>query len=202
MSFYAVKKGRQPGIYRTWKECKIQTNKFTGAQFKRFDTETEALSFIQPPHFSSTFQSSSVKSSPSSAMIQVFTDGSCFGNPGMCSAAAILVQPDGKETFKVESLGYGTNNIGELQAILLGLELIEECKIPNIRFLLLSDSQYAINMVENLWKPKTNFVLIDKVKNKLSLLRQSVQVQFEWVKGHASNVYNEKVDQLAKSVLS
>jgi len=47
MSFYyAVAKGRKPGIYQTWDECKSQVNKFPGPVFKKFRTSAEAQSFI------------------------------------------------------------------------------------------------------------------------------------------------------------
>lgn len=49
--YYAVKVGRVPGVYRTWKECQSQTNGFSGATFKSFSTEREAKNFcgIFPP---------------------------------------------------------------------------------------------------------------------------------------------------------
>ncbi|XP_012277947.1 ribonuclease H1 [Orussus abietinus] len=46
MSFYAVAKGRKPGIYQTWDECKLQVNQFSGPIYKKFKTQTEAEDFI------------------------------------------------------------------------------------------------------------------------------------------------------------
>ncbi|XP_071856331.1 ribonuclease H1 [Bombus fervidus] len=45
--YYAVAKGRKPGIYRTWSECHEQVSCFSGPVFKKFKTETEANSFIK-----------------------------------------------------------------------------------------------------------------------------------------------------------
>ena len=42
MKFYAVAKGRKPGIYLTWEECKKQTTHFCGAKFKSFDSVEDA----------------------------------------------------------------------------------------------------------------------------------------------------------------
>ncbi|XP_014212647.1 ribonuclease H1 isoform X2 [Copidosoma floridanum] len=47
MSYYAVAKGRSPGIYRQWDECKDQVDKFSGAVFKKFNTREDAEEFIQ-----------------------------------------------------------------------------------------------------------------------------------------------------------
>lgn len=44
--FYAVAKGRKPGIYHTWDECKFQVVGFSGAKYKGFPSEQEAKSYI------------------------------------------------------------------------------------------------------------------------------------------------------------
>jgi len=45
MKFYAVAKGRKPGIYLTWEECKKQTSHFRGARFKSFDNVPDAEAY-------------------------------------------------------------------------------------------------------------------------------------------------------------
>lgn len=45
-TFYAVAKGRTPGIYRSWDEAKLQVNKFSGAIHKSFKTEAEARAYV------------------------------------------------------------------------------------------------------------------------------------------------------------
>jgi ribonuclease HI len=44
--FYAVKAGRNPGIYLSWDEAKAQVNGFAGAEYKSFTSKSEALDFI------------------------------------------------------------------------------------------------------------------------------------------------------------
>eukprot|EP00956_Cyclotella_meneghiniana_P010870 scaffold15231_cov66-Cyclotella_meneghiniana.AAC.8 len=44
--FYAVAKGRNPGIYNSWAECESQVKGFSGAIFKSFKTRPEAESFM------------------------------------------------------------------------------------------------------------------------------------------------------------
>ncbi|XP_067840313.1 ribonuclease H1 isoform X2 [Heptranchias perlo] len=44
--YYAVRKGRSPGVYATWDECKEQVDKFPCASFKKFATEEDAWSFV------------------------------------------------------------------------------------------------------------------------------------------------------------
>nr|XP_028578297.1 ribonuclease H1 isoform X4 [Podarcis muralis] len=44
--FYAVRKGRRTGVYRTWEECKEQVDKYKYASFKKFSTEEDAWDFV------------------------------------------------------------------------------------------------------------------------------------------------------------
>lgn len=43
---YAVQVGRQPGLYKTWDECRKQTDGFPGAKFKSFECEEAAKGFL------------------------------------------------------------------------------------------------------------------------------------------------------------
>ena len=45
--FYAVPKGRKPGIYRTWPETQAQVHGFPKAKFKGFKTMEEANEFFE-----------------------------------------------------------------------------------------------------------------------------------------------------------
>ncbi|XP_060090337.1 ribonuclease H1-like isoform X2 [Heteronotia binoei] len=44
--FYAVRKGRRTGVYRSWDECRDQVDKYPYASFKKFATEEDAWKFV------------------------------------------------------------------------------------------------------------------------------------------------------------
>ena len=46
MSFYAVARGRIPGVFSSWAECQTQVSGFQGAKFKKFTTAHEAQKFV------------------------------------------------------------------------------------------------------------------------------------------------------------
>ncbi|XP_049829957.1 ribonuclease H1-like [Schistocerca gregaria] len=46
MSYYAVAKGRYPGVYSSWSDCKKQVDQFPGAKYRKFSTEVEARNFV------------------------------------------------------------------------------------------------------------------------------------------------------------
>ena len=135
--------------------------------------------------------------------IEIFTDGSCLGNPGPGGYAAILKY---KQTEKILSKGYykTTNNRMELLAAIVALELLKEaCEVQ-----LYSDSQYLRNGITNWihgWK-KNGWKTANKqpVKNvdlwqRLDELVKSHHIEWIWVKGHAGHIENERCDIIAKT---
>ncbi|KAH0948776.1 hypothetical protein HN011_005034 [Eciton burchellii] len=69
MPYYAVAKGRKPGIYTTWSECSAQVNKFPNSIYKKFATENEAQNFIKE-RSSSSIKISSTKQNLISSIIK------------------------------------------------------------------------------------------------------------------------------------
>ena len=57
--FYAVRKGRETGIFNSWDECKSQVNGYGGAIYKKFDNYGEAKSFVGQSSNASDYRSSS-----------------------------------------------------------------------------------------------------------------------------------------------
>ncbi|XP_011701028.1 PREDICTED: ribonuclease H1-like isoform X2 [Wasmannia auropunctata] len=69
MPYYAVARGRKPGIYATWGECSAQVIKFPGSIYKKFATESEAQSFIKE-RSSSTVETNSSNGLASSEIVK------------------------------------------------------------------------------------------------------------------------------------
>ena len=69
--YYAVKKGRHPGIYKTWAECQKEVNGYPNAKFKSFLTLKCANEWLQAP--GNTVPST--KAVDYSDNILVYTDG-------------------------------------------------------------------------------------------------------------------------------
>ncbi|XP_024885119.1 ribonuclease H1-like isoform X2 [Temnothorax curvispinosus] len=69
MPYYAVARGKKPGIYATWDECSAQVLKFPGSIYKKFATGSEAQNFIKE-HSSSAEETNSSKSLLSSKIVK------------------------------------------------------------------------------------------------------------------------------------
>ena len=135
--------------------------------------------------------------------VEIFTDGSCLGNPGPGGYGAILRYRGHEKTF---SQGYRltTNNRMELMAAIVSLEALkEQCEI-----VLSTDSQYVrqgITQWIHGWK-KRGWKTADKkpVKNvdlwqRLDAALGQHKIRWEWVKGHAGHPENERCDELARA---
>ena len=134
--------------------------------------------------------------------VTLYTDGACSGNPGPGGWAAILMFG----RFKKELSGGErdtTNNRMELTGVIEGLKALKEPCIVE----LYSDSKYVIDALEKSWAVgwrKRGWVKSDKkpalnsdLWGELLDLCEKHTVNLHWVKGHASNPYNNRCDELA-----
>lgn len=124
-----------------------------------------------------------------------FTDGGCRGNPGPAGSGVRLELPDGRVAEVARSLGRGTNNIAELTAIEIALDLLDEAGFPaDAPVAVLSDSSYANGVLVKGWKAKKNVELIAGIKERIA---ERPQLEIVWVAGHAGVEGNERADTLA-----
>ena len=129
--------------------------------------------------------------------IHVWTDGGCVPNPGPAGIGVVVI--DGSDRREVsEYLGHGTNNIAELTAIVRGLEIARTIGTHR-PVVVYSDSQYAIGLLTQNWKPKANVALVAELR---SLCKEFLEVRFVKVAAHTGIALNERVDQLAASAIS
>jgi ribonuclease HI len=124
-----------------------------------------------------------------------YTDGGCKGNPGPAGSGVRLELPDGRVAEACRSLGRGTNNIAELTAIEMALELLDEAGVPpEAPVVVFSDSSYARGVLTQGWKAKKNVELIQGLRLRWKA-RPGVELQ--WVAGHSGIPGNERADALA-----
>lgn len=133
--------------------------------------------------------------------ITAAADGSSLGNPGPAGWAWYVDEG----TWDAGGWPQGTNNLGELTAI---LRLLEATAETGEELHILADSQYAINVVSKWrlgWK-KRGWTKADKkpIKNleliqEIDRAMEGRRVTFEWVKGHAGHHMNERADDLARA---
>lgn len=139
-----------------------------------------------------------------SGHVFIYTDGSCFGNPGPGGYGVVLI--DQKSGLRKEisgSLLATTNNRAELLAAIKGLEAL---RFPCV-VILFSDSKYVVESFTRGWiytwrqkgwrtssgGPVANRDLWERLLELCAIHK----VEFSWVRGHNGNIENERCDALA-----
>ena len=131
--------------------------------------------------------------------LHIYTDGASRGNPGPGGYGILLIWGDAKKEL---SAGYRltTNNRMELLAVIKALESLNR---TGLTITIYTDSRYIVDSVEKGWLSTwiSNDFKGGKKNKDLWLqyhaLSRLHQIRFQWVKGHASNPYNNRCDELA-----
>lgn len=131
-----------------------------------------------------------------SQKLVIYSDGACKGNPGVGGWGAVLIYGE----IEKEICGYAedtTNNRMELCAVIESLKILKRpCEI-----IVYTDSQYVKRGMSE-WLPGWIQKNWKNVKNpdlwqELLELSKMHQIDWQWVRGHNGDKYNERADQLA-----
>ena len=135
-------------------------------------------------------------------VVEIYSDGSCLGNPGPGGWGALL-RWRGHERELSGSQAETTNNRMELTA---AIEALTALKKPS-KVILTTDSRYVIQGI-NQWMPnwvakgwKTASKQPVKNQDLWQALYEQVgrhDIEWQWVKGHDGHLENERVDELAR----
>ena len=186
--FYVVWKGKEPGIYHTWNECKAQVDGFAGAAYKAFPTLMEA-EIAYKEHFAQHIYKKSKETTPKNHAHA----GTPIHDSIVVDAAWNSVQKDMEyqgllyktNTFIFHAGPYanGTNNVGEFLAIVHALGYCKKHGLDTMP--IYSDSRNAIGWVKAK-KCKTNLEESTKTKHIHDLIRRAEH----WLE---TNVYKNKI---------
>ena len=137
-------------------------------------------------------------------MYKIYTDGSCIGNPGPGGWAAIIFDNNGRKMLSGEST-YTTNNRMELSAVKEALRKIREAGSVDSKITVYSDSAYVVNAFKEGWLKNWKNNSFFGVKNsdlwiEIDRLASGLDIEFQWVKAHNGDKFNEMCDQIAKSM--
>jgi ribonuclease HI len=137
--------------------------------------------------------------------VDLWTDGSCRGNPGPGGWAALLIAGEHEKEIAGAELAT-TNNRMELTAAIRGLEALKRRSTVRVH----TDSEYVKRGVTEWledWK-RRGWKTADKkpVKNvdlweQLDALLGQHDIEWRWVRGHSGVPENERVDQLANRAI-
>lgn len=199
-TYYVVHKGKKPGIYKTWPECKKQITNFDGAIFKKFNNSTEAGEFLvhgfpngKKP-LSVTKKENDDKKNyekienetgdelDESEKIFIYTDGSCtYVKKNATKAGFGIYIPEKNISVGSPLLNQKlTNNRAELTGIIESIKYLDNDDLEK-KICIFTDSQYSMYIFngtgeryeKNNWKNNGSDVPnIDLIKKILELKRK------------------------------
>lgn len=197
--YYAVKKGKIPGIYNSWDECKTQVDGVSGAEYKSFKSEQEARDYIGDSVEQEIMNK--LDENVNTSCVKAYVDGSYNSGTNEFSYGMIILQ-DGEELkfaekYDDKELAVMHNVAGEIK----GAEAAMRYAVENLfeSIIIYHDYEGIAKWCLGEWKAnkegtKAYKEYYDSVKDKVS-------ISFVKVTGHSNNKYNDIADELAKQAL-
>lgn len=191
MKYYAVKLGRQTGIFETWREAEVQVKEFPNAKFKSFSSFEEAESYLEDSNQS---QSSNL------VEYEAYVDGSFDKNTNTYGSGVVIT----KENEVIEKISFSGSDekyiesyqiAGEVKAALRAMEWAVDNNISSIA--IYYDYEGIKSWALGEWRTKK--AVSKDYKDKFDALSDQIDVYFEKVKAHSGVYFNELADELAKS---
>lgn len=201
MKYYVVRKGRNPGIYLTWEECKKQVDGFSNAEFKSFSSESEAREYLNND-VASYHEESPKKGSTAILKNIAYVDGSfdehskTYGFGGF-----IIYEENGKKYVRVvqgagndSDMSKMRNVAGEISG---AMRIVEEAICLGLEEITLYYDYAGIeNWVTGVWS--CNKYETYEYSRFMHESSKQIRIQFHKVAGHSGDAGNEIVDTIAK----
>lgn len=193
--FYAVRKGRQPGIYYSWAECQNQIHGFSGAEYKSFKTEGEALTYLKGAN-----RTTEEKVAPEDTAV-AYVDGSYNVATGEYSYGAVISYQGQEYEFSEKGQDRSLSDMRNVAGEILGArKMMEFCVGHQIKKLkLYYDYEGIEKWCTGAWQAKKPGTIA--YKQAYDSIKDRLYVEFHKVAAHTGVELNERVDQLAKQAL-
>jgi len=201
--YYAVVKGRNPGMYENWSRCEGQVKGFPGNQYKGFSTKEDATEYLKEHGIVDEDVTITEMDVPKEKkqkqsychvhQARLEFDGASKRNPGPAGFGAVIFDDETNAVVQ-EITGYlgdhGTNNQAEYAGLVAGLHACKELGVRDLK--VKGDSKLVINQVLNTWQVK-NEELQRYHRKAVDLIRSFRSFEAE----HVLREFNTHADRLS-----
>lgn len=192
MKYYAIRKGRKPGIYTSWDECKELVKGYSNPEYKSFTTKAEAEAFINKVSLEAPkdwngpifYVDGSIRDA---TFEQVIGYGIVLVNKDK-HVKDFYMKSDMKKFYSYR------NELGELEAGLRVLQLMDRLEIKQA--VIAHDYIGVKNYIDGTWKANKDCAIW--YRDTFARLVGDKQIGFKKIAAHTGHVFNERADVLAK----
>jgi len=140
------------------------------------------------------------------ATVTIYTDGGADPNPGPGGWGAVLIHPASGSAQELRGgEAHTTNNRMELTAAIRALEALRKpCRVEmhtDSQYLRRGVSEWLPGWIARGWRRKDGVLQNEDLWRRLADAAARHEVRWNWVKGHAGDVHNERADQLATAAI-
>lgn len=196
--YYAVRIGRETGIFASWEECRRRVIGYPGAAYKGFENEEDALAFL---NIGKQDDPSAPIGGCDENKASAYVDGSYNNANGHFSYGAVIMYKGGEyrlqEEFDDAELASMRNVAGEIKGSEAAMRFCIEHDIPAVD--IYHDYEGIAKWCRGEWK--TNKDGTKKYAEFYKKASEKVDINFIKVKGHSGDKYNDIADALAKQAL-
>lgn len=196
--YYAVRKGFSTGVFGTWDECREATAGYSGAEYRKFRTEDEALAYLRGKEIG-FFNGEAVSiPEPNDTRAVIYTDGAFIDGVVTYGVVIKTVNRDIKFCSCVHLHEYYSlhNILGELMGCLAGVQIAYQLGYKELHIV------YDYDGVEGWYtgRWKSNGVFQQYYRNKLRslVMELGLTLYFINVKSHSGVGGNTGADALAR----
>ena len=192
--YYAVKKGKETGVFLTWAECKAVVDGFPGAEYKSFPDREEALRYLD---------SQSREELPPEGTLLAYVDGSYSDTLKKYAFGCVFILPGG-EIYTEFGNGDNPKSLEQRNVTgeMLGAMYAVRCAMANgfQAVEICYDYQGIEKWVTGEWRSKTE--LTQKYAQAMREWGKTIRMIFTKVAAHTNVRFNELADQTAKRGLT
>ena len=196
--YYAVRVGLNKGIYNTWDACQAQIKGYKGAEYKSFNTEKEAIDYINGIDVG--VNKTPVPRPVSNDVANLFVDGSFKDGKAGYGVYMQTSLQDYKFIGCTDAcIGLSMRNvIGEIVATASGIQVARELGFFKVN--IIYDYEGIEKWYKGTWQAKNDAaILYNGLLHRLN--QQGMQYRFIKIEGHKGITGNEIADKLAKQAI-
>jgi len=207
--YYAVKKGKITGVFRSWAECKASVEGYPGAEYKGFGSLEEAQAFAgvqdqqTPGRAAGHNAGKPVDKEHALGKLLAYVDGSYNNSIKKYAFGCVFILPDGRIFTEYgngdneQSLKH-RNVTGEMLGAMFAVKFAMKNGFSEIE--IRYDYQGIEKWVTGEWRSKTE--LTAKYAAAMREWGKKIGIRFTKVTAHSNVLYNELADKMAKRGLT